>query len=205
MASQPGRVVGVVGVARPALLRRGGLEDGRERAGWQAAGAGRVRSRERRRAGFPLCCPGTTRGAGGLADRIAAGLQKAGNDLKALKTSDLAAIDEFHFRGRKATLQLAGKMNLSENSRVLDIGSGLGGAARTLAEEYRCHVTGIDLTEEFCETAEIMSAWVGLAERTEFLQGDATNLPFADAQFDAAMTIHVAMRTTPRPGPGIHR
>jgi ubiquinone/menaquinone biosynthesis C-methylase UbiE len=38
-----------------------------------------------------------------------------------------------------------------------------------------------------------MSNWVGLGKRVAFQQGDATDLPFADNQFDAAMTIHVAM------------
>ena len=133
-------------------------------------------------------------GSGGdLAEIIAKGLQESGKNLDELKTVDLSAIDEFHFRGRKATLQLAEQMKLNENSRVLDIGSGLGGPARTLAEEYGCHVIGIDLTKTFCEVAGIMSNWVKLAEQTEFHQEDATNLPFSDNQFDAAMTIHVAM------------
>ena len=130
---------------------------------------------------------------GDLAAKIADGLQSAGKNLKELKTVDLSAIDEFHFRGRKATLQLAEQMNLSKNAYVLDIGSGLGGPARTLAEEYGCRVIGIDLTNVFCEVASIMSNWVNLAERTGFQQGDATNPPFPDNQFDAAMTIHVAM------------
>src|SRR5260221_14754071 len=38
-----------------------------------------------------------------------------------------------------------------------------------------------------------MSDWVGLGRRVSFKQGDATNLPFANKQFDAAMTIPVAM------------
>jgi ubiquinone/menaquinone biosynthesis C-methylase UbiE len=130
---------------------------------------------------------------GDLAEKIAKGLQSTGKNPGELKTVDLAAIDEFHFRGRKATLQLAEQMKLSANACVLDIGSGLGGAARTLAEEYGCRVTGIDLTRAFCEVAGIMSGWVGLGERTEFLHGDATNLPFPDDRFDAAFTLHVAM------------
>jgi ubiquinone/menaquinone biosynthesis C-methylase UbiE len=132
-------------------------------------------------------------GGGGLAQKIAAGLQSAGKSLDGIRTIDLAAIDEFHFRGRMATLEMAEKMKLSKDSEVLDIGSGLGGAARALAEEYGCQVTGIDLTQEFCEAAGVMSDWVGLSNRTEFLQGDATNLPFSNEHFDAAITIHVAM------------
>ena len=132
-------------------------------------------------------------GSGGLADAIAESLRNAGKNLSELKTADLATVDEFHIRGRKATLELANQMMLSEDSQVLDIGSGLGGPARTLAEEFDCRVTGIDLTQAFCDAAKVMSDWVGLGERVMFKQGDATDLPFADDQFDAAMTIHVAM------------
>jgi ubiquinone/menaquinone biosynthesis C-methylase UbiE len=132
-------------------------------------------------------------GSGGLADAIAKSLRSAGKDLDSLKTADLAAVDEFHIRGRKATLELAEQMKLSESTRVLDIGSGLGGPARTLTEEYGCHVTGLDLTQAFCDAATIMSDWVNLGGRVVFEVGDATDLPFSDDQFDAAMTIHVAM------------
>lgn len=132
-------------------------------------------------------------GGGDLAASIAQGLREAGKNLDELKTTDLSAIDEFHFRGREATLQLARRMKLDADALVLDIGSGLGGAARTLAGEYGCRVVGIDLTDAFCEAATILSEWTGLAERTEFLRGDATDPPFADRQFDAAITLHVAM------------
>ena len=132
-------------------------------------------------------------GGGSLAEKIAESLRRAGKDLNELKAADLAAIDEFHIRGRKATLELAEQMKLSEDSRVLDIGSGLGGPARTLAGEYGCHVTGLDLTQAFCDAAGVMSVWVNLGERVAFQQGDATNPPFASNQFDAAISIHVAM------------
>ena len=135
---------------------------------------------------------------GDLARKIAEGLRSAGKNLGTLKTTDLAALDEFHFRGREATLELAARMKLFEGARVLDIGSGLGGPARTLAEEYGCHVTGIDLATAFCDAATIMSGWLGLGERTDFVQGDATALPFADGGFDAAMTVHVAMNIAAR-------
>jgi ubiquinone/menaquinone biosynthesis C-methylase UbiE len=128
-----------------------------------------------------------------LADAIAEKLRSTGKDLNRLTARDLAVIDEFHIRGRKATLELGEKMNLHAHSHVLDIGSGLGGPARTLAETYSCRVTGIDLTQAFCDAATAMSDWVGLGSRVSFEQSDATNLPFENQKFDAVMTIHVAM------------
>lgn len=132
-------------------------------------------------------------GSANLADAIANSLRKAGKDLDRLATADLGTVDEFHIRGRKATLEIAQSLGLSASSHVLDIGSGLGGPARTVAEAHGCRVTGIDLTQAFCDAAAAMSAWVGLADRVAFRQGDATRLPFEDDIFDAAMTIHVAM------------
>ncbi|MDK3018435.1 class I SAM-dependent methyltransferase [Pseudodonghicola flavimaris] len=128
-----------------------------------------------------------------LADKIATGLERAGKRLDTLVSSDLASVDEFHIRGRKATLELGQKLNLAAGSRLLDLGSGLGGPARTMAETYGCSVTGIDLTEEFCHAANVMTSWLGLQDKVVCQQGDATDLPFADDSFDAAMTIHVAM------------
>ena len=55
----------------------------------------------------------------------------AGRNLE-MTTADLAAIDEFHIRGRSATLELANRMALASGAHVLDIGSGLGGGARSL-------------------------------------------------------------------------
>ena len=132
-------------------------------------------------------------GDGKLSDAIAQRLQRAGMSLDELKTVDLAPVDEFHIRGRKATMELAAQMKLQPDSRVLDIGSGLGGPARTIAEEYGCQVTGIDLTEAFCEAAQVMSGWVRLGDRCAFQQGDATALPFESRQFGSALTVHVAM------------
>lgn len=132
-------------------------------------------------------------GKGRLASVIGETLLRAGKRLEDLTTADLAGVDEFHIRGRKATLELASCMKLGEGAQVLDLGSGLGGPARTLAEAFGCRVTGIDLTPAFCEAAETLSLWVGLGDRVTFQRADATNLPFSDQQFDAAMTLHVAM------------
>lgn len=130
---------------------------------------------------------------GDLTSKIAAALQASGKDLSQLTTADLAPIDEFHVRGRNATLELADRLEVGPGYHVLDVGSGLGGPARTLAETHGCRVNGIDLSAAFCDTARELSRWVGLADKVGFSQGDATDLPHGAGVFDAAMTLHVAM------------
>lgn len=124
---------------------------------------------------------------------ISSRLQKAGRDFRSLKPTELAAVDQFHIRGRTATVEVAEQMNLQNNSRVLDIGCGLGGPARTIAELIGCRVIGVDLAEAYCDAATTLSRWVGLDHLVEFCAADATRLPFNDNEFDAAMTIHAAM------------
>lgn len=128
-----------------------------------------------------------------LGNAILAALEKSGKDLDHLTPEDLAPVDEFHIRGRAATLELARAARLDTTKRVLDVGSGVGGTSRCLAREFGCCVTGIDLTEEYCRTAAMLSARIGLAHLVDYRQGDATNLPFADTSFDVVWTEHVAM------------
>lgn len=131
--------------------------------------------------------------SGELAAQIRETLLAAGKDIERLTTADLATVDEFHIRGRPATLELAERMGLNPDSHVLDIGSGIGGPARAVAETHGCKVTGIDLTPAFCEAAAELSDWLGLGGKVEFVEGDATDMPFTNDTFDAAMTIHAAM------------
>ena len=128
-----------------------------------------------------------------LGNLILAALANAGKDVDNLKPEDLAAIDEFHIRGREATLELAGVLGLGPNVRVLDVGSGLGGPARCLAGAFGCRVTGVDLTAEYVRTAAMLAERIGLSNLVTYLQGDALHLPFSEAAFDAVWTQHAAM------------
>jgi len=130
---------------------------------------------------------------GDLEGRILAALKKAGKNAQSLSVDDLAPVDEFHIRGRKATEELATMSELRPDMEVLDVGCGVGGTSRHLASTYGCHVTGIDLTEEYCRVAERLSAHVGLGDRTEFRHGSALELPFSDGSFDVVWTEHVQM------------
>lgn len=107
--------------------------------------------------------------------------------------STLAAIDAFHSGGREATQELLDEMSIPRDARVLDIGCGLGGTARLLALEYEVRVTAVDLCEEYCAAAEMLTQRLGLEDRVTFLQGSATALPVDSGGFDLAISEHVQM------------
>ena len=134
-----------------------------------------------------------------LGSVILAALEKAGKDVNRLTPEDLAPIDEFHIRGRTATLELAQAASVDSTKRVLDVGSGVGGTSRCLAREFGCRVTGIDLTDEYCRAAAMLSDRIGLGQLVDYRQGDATNLPFPEASFDIVWTEHVAMNIPDKP------
>jgi len=128
-----------------------------------------------------------------LPARVLRALRDAGKDIEALRPEDLAPIDEFHVRGRQATLELARAVGLDASMDVLDVGSGLGGPSRCIAREFGCRVRGIDLTDEYCRVATMLAERVALSHLVTYRQGDALHLPFPDETFDVVWTQHVAM------------
>jgi SAM-dependent methyltransferase len=120
-------------------------------------------------------------------------LVKAGKDPEQLKPEDLAPIDEFHIRGLKATKELAAELGIDRETKVLDLGCGLGGAARYLAKEYGCTVVGLDLSDDYCRAASALTQRLGLHDLASFRQGNALAIPFSDASFDLVWTQHASM------------
>jgi SAM-dependent methyltransferase len=138
-------------------------------------------------------------GTADLLNRLRAALTKAGLDEKLLTPADLAPLDHFHTRGIVATAELARAAGVEMGSRVLDIGSGLGGPSRYLAATFDCHVTGIDLSPSFVEAATYLTARAGLAAKVSYQVAHAEVLPFPGGNFDIAWTQHVAMNVADRP------
>ncbi|MBC8337608.1 MAG: class I SAM-dependent methyltransferase [Alphaproteobacteria bacterium] len=132
-------------------------------------------------------------GKGGLADAILAALEAAGLDPKHLTPDDLAPLDHLHGRGVDATRELLEVLSPDRETHLLDIGSGIGGPARLAASIHGASVTGIDLTQEFCDVADMLTERTGLGDRVTFRQGSALDLPFEDASFDGAYSQNVSM------------
>jgi ubiquinone/menaquinone biosynthesis C-methylase UbiE len=128
-----------------------------------------------------------------LETAIMAGLRAAGKDTDQLTPDDLAAVDQFHTRGKDATLELAHLAELTAGLQVLDVGGGLGGPARTLASEFGCTVTVLDLTEAFCRVGEMLTARSGLSDRVRFQHGNALEISCASESVDVVWTQHSSM------------
>jgi sarcosine/dimethylglycine N-methyltransferase len=132
-------------------------------------------------------------GRDGLGAAILEALAAAGKDLAALSVDDLAPFDQFHAGGKAGTERLARLAELQSGTRVLDVGGGLGGPARTLAAQFGCRVTVVDLTESYVRAAEQLTARLGLADRVSHQVGNALELPFEDGSFDLVWTQNSGM------------
>lgn len=130
---------------------------------------------------------------GHLQEAVLGAIRESGNDPDHLDPEALVALEEFHTFGRQGTIALAQAAGIKAADKVLDVGSGLGGPARFLARHYGSHVTGIDLTAEFCDVAKDLNRRIGLADKIEIQQGNALDLPFDDGSFDVVWTQHVTM------------
>lgn len=130
---------------------------------------------------------------GDLLSAIEARLPDLGKTTDDVTIEDLAAVDEFHIGGRQATDHLMDQLDFSQQTHLLDVGCGLGGAARYVADKYHTRVTGIDLTPEYIETGRVLSSWVRLDRRVTLKQGSALSMPFDDNSFDGGYMLHVGM------------
>jgi SAM-dependent methyltransferase len=131
-------------------------------------------------------------GRQGLERAILDALAATGKDVATLTIDDLAPADQFHSGGKSSTV-LARQAELRPGLRVLDVGGGLGGPARTLAAEFGCQVAVIDPTESYVRTGQALTARVRLADRVTHRLGDALALDLGAGAFDVVWTQNSGM------------
>lgn len=131
--------------------------------------------------------------SGALQAQVEAGLAKARAQRDAPAVDHLAGVDEFHIGGRTATEMACQRLALAPALKVLDVGCGLGGAARFMAGRYGVEVEGIDLTPEYIEVGNALTRMVGLEDKVRLIEGSALSLQYKDNHFDRATQFHVGM------------
>lgn len=115
-----------------------------------------------------------------------------GEELKSccaqLYESDYAKLllgDSYHPGGLELTEVLGEVLELTPQSRVLDVAAGKGTSAIHLAESFGCQVVGVDYGAANIKLANETAAERGVAQRVTFQVGDAEKLSFDPASFDA--------------------
>lgn len=122
------------------------------------------------------------------------------SELEALKTKlratwiagDFGQIAKFYETEAKKFIE---DLNLKPGLRVLDVACGSGNLALPAARQGAI-VTGVDIAPNLVEQARESAKREGL--EIQFDEGDAENLPYKDASFDAVITMFGAM-FAPRP------
>ena len=132
-----------------------------------------------------------------------------------LRESDLAgtggdtATDQNHPGGAEYVRQLARLANIEPGCRVLDVGCGLGGSARILAEEFGCQVDGVEPETRYQDANRLRPDWWASTIVSGLSRGTSCPFPFRNittplcgvralgAFFGHQRTI-APMRTSPR-------
>lgn len=83
----------------------------------------------------------------------------------------------------------AEQLLVGADTHLLDIGCGNGGPAVRIAGRTGARVTGITISRSQVGIGTERARAAGVAERVSFEHGDAMELPYPDASFDAAMAV----------------
>lgn len=107
---------------------------------------------------------------------------------------DLEYLDRWqhlHYLGKEAVALMASRLDLNENSNVLDIGCGVGGAARYLAQNFSCNITGIDVQAALLKISQDINQTLELDKKITLVNGDALHEKFDGQRFDVWFCILV--------------
>jgi SAM-dependent methyltransferase len=119
-------------------------------------------------------------------------------DDAALSVDDLTPFDQYHYHGTEAVEETIAALHPGPESRLLEVGSGIGGPARYLASRTGCHVTALELQPDLHAIGTQLSARCSLSSRVDHRQGDILDSPFDDAGFDALVSFLVFLHIEDR-------
>ena len=132
------------------------------------------------------------------ASSIRAAAYRFGGPRRPRKAADYLGFDLVN-GGLRQVWALADGLELGPASRALEIGCGLGGPMRFLAERYGCEITGVDLSTRQLAIARALTSGLAVEDRLEFVHADACALPFAAETFTHAYSIEAFFHVPDKP------
>lgn len=122
-------------------------------------------------------------------DRVYKELAVSGlnNDDK-LCVADLAPFDQYHYHGTDAVDVAINTLGIGATDRVLEIGSGIGGPSRYIAENTGAKVIALELQPDLNDLARDLTRRCGLSDRIEHVCADVLDYVPGITQFDAIVS-----------------
>ncbi len=126
-------------------------------------------------------------------DREIAEMGIAEGGKRALTAEDIFAFDHMNYYGTDAVQNAIKTCEITESSKVLDIGSGLGGPARFIHLKTKANVTALELQEDCSRKAEEYTARCGMGENiknicADFVTCDLSSLALNEGSFDVIVS-----------------
>ena len=84
--------------------------------------------------------------------------------------------------------------------RCSDLGCGLGGPGRFVADRFGCRIVGVDLLPLRVELAQALADMTGMGDRVSYRVADATRLHFDAETFDQVWMLDVSMHIRDKAG-----
>ena len=133
-------------------------------------------------------------------ERIERGLAAQGiGPQDRFRPEQLFALDQWHYHGTDAIRDAAAFLQIGPRTRVLDVGSGIGGPARFLAHTTGCHVVALELQPDLHAIGLDLTRRCGLDSRVTHVCGDALTHPIMPSSFDAVLSFLAVLHVADRP------
>ena len=122
-------------------------------------------------------------------DRIFNELKEIGKSTSStLLVEDLTKFDQLHYHGTDAIDIFIEKLEINEKTKILDVGSGMGGPARYLADKTGAEITAIELQSDQNNLAKDLTKKCGLSNKVSHICGDILDYDFKNQTFDAVVS-----------------
>jgi SAM-dependent methyltransferase len=138
-------------------------------------------------------------------DRVLRALAKDGVDVDRLTAKDLYErdLDCQNLGGHRLLVTAANAVAEhaapQAGDAVIDIGCGMGGPGRYLADRFGCSVLGVDLLPLRVDAAEALTARTGQADRISYRVASGTGLPADDGSHAQAWMLDVGIHVADKP------
>ena len=122
-------------------------------------------------------------------DRIFNELREIGKSSSStLLVEDLTKFDQLHYHGTDAIDIFIEKLEINEKTKILDVGSGMGGPARYIANQTGAEITAIELQSDQNNLAKDLTKKCGLSNKVNHICGDILDYDFKNQTFDAVVS-----------------